>query len=131
MSAAALSFAVFNLNGGEIILVLALMLILGGAKRLPELGRGLRLGLRAFRKASRDVADDVDSAAYGAGESLGGICGKPAAEAITPDNHVAELYDPGALQDRTRGGRREKDARTSFWRRLWLRLRALFSLRGA
>ena len=131
MSAAALSLATFSLNGGEIILILALVLILGGAKRLPEAGRGLKLGLRTFRKASRDVVDEVDSAAHGAGESLGGIYGKPAAEAMTPDNHVAELYDPAAFQDRTGGGRRANGARASFWRRLWLRLCAFFSPRRA
>ena len=38
--------ALFNLGGGEIILVLALVLILFGAKKLPELALGLGQGLK-------------------------------------------------------------------------------------
>ena len=34
-----------------------------------------------------------------AGRSLGGIYGKPAAQALTPDNQVAELYEPGVLEE--------------------------------
>jgi sec-independent protein translocase protein TatA len=126
MSAAALTLADFNLGAGEIILILALVLILFGSKRSPDIGRGLRLWRREFRKATQDVKDEVDGAAHGAGESLGGIYGKPAAEALTPDNQVAELYDPAAFQDRARSGRRVNGVRLWFWRRLWLRLRALF-----
>jgi len=85
-------FGLFNLGGGEIVLVLALVLILFGGKKLPELGKGLKLGLFEFRKA-------VDDEATEAGHSLGGIYGKPAAEALTFDNHVAELYDPAVLQN--------------------------------
>ena len=32
-----------------------------------------------------------------AGRSVGGIYGKAAAQALTPDNQVAELYDPAVL----------------------------------
>jgi sec-independent protein translocase protein TatA len=85
-------FGLFNLGGGEIILLLALVLILFGAKKLPELAKGLKLGIFEFRKA-------IDDEATEAGRSLGGIYGKPAAEALTPDNHVAELYDPAVLEN--------------------------------
>src|SRR5215475_14886761 len=85
-------FGLVGLGGGEIILILALLIILCGAKKLPELAKGLSQGLFDFRKA-------VDDEATEAGRSLGGIYGKPAAEALTSDNHVAELYDPGVLQN--------------------------------
>ena len=94
-----LMLAVFNLGGGEIILVLAAVLILFGAKKLPELARGLGEGISQFRKATRDVINAADDEASDAGRSLGGIYGKPAAQALTVDNHVAELYDPAALRD--------------------------------
>ncbi len=52
-------FAIFNLGGGEIILILALVLILFGAKKLPELAKGLGTGIKEFKKATRDVQDEI------------------------------------------------------------------------
>jgi sec-independent protein translocase protein TatA len=55
-------FAIFNLGGGEIILILALVLILFGAKKLPELAKGLGTGIKEFKKATREVTDEVQNA---------------------------------------------------------------------
>ena len=52
-------FALFNLGGGEIILILALILILFGARKLPELAKGLGQGIKEFKKATREVTDEV------------------------------------------------------------------------
>ncbi len=52
----------FNLGGGEIILILALVLILFGAKKLPELAKGLGQGIKEFKKATREVTDEVSHA---------------------------------------------------------------------
>jgi sec-independent protein translocase protein TatA len=94
----------FNLGGGEIILVLALMMILVAGKWLPHIARGLGAGfldgLFEFRKASREVAEDVDKEAFDAGRSLGGVNGSPAAQAITADNRVGELYSPAVFGER-------------------------------
>ncbi len=54
-----MSLGVFNLGGGEIILILALILILLSAKRLPELGEGFWQGIREFRKATRKVIEEL------------------------------------------------------------------------
>jgi len=55
-------FALFNLGGGEIILILALVLILFGARKLPELARGLGQGIKEFKKATRDATEEITSA---------------------------------------------------------------------
>jgi sec-independent protein translocase protein TatA len=55
-------FGLFNLGGGEIILILALVLILFGAKKLPELAKGLGTGIKEFKKATRDVTDEIHNA---------------------------------------------------------------------
>ena len=55
-------FGLFNLGGGEIILILALVLILFGAKKLPELAKGLGTGIKEFKKATREVTEEVSSA---------------------------------------------------------------------
>jgi len=52
-------FGLFNLGGGEIILILLLVLILFGAKKLPELAKGLGQGIKEFKKATRDVTDEI------------------------------------------------------------------------
>jgi sec-independent protein translocase protein TatA len=52
----------FNLGGGEIILILALILILFGARKLPELAKGLGQGIKEFKKATKEVTDEVSSA---------------------------------------------------------------------
>jgi sec-independent protein translocase protein TatA len=56
-------FAIFNLGGGEIILVLAGVLLLFGGKKLPELAKGLGQGIREFKKATKAVTDEVQNAA--------------------------------------------------------------------
>ena len=55
-------FGIFNLGGGEIILILALVLILFGAKKLPELAKGLGTGIKEFKKATREVTEEVSNA---------------------------------------------------------------------
>ena len=55
-------FGLFNLGGGEIILILALVLILFGAKKLPELAKGLGTGIKEFKKATRDVTEEMHTA---------------------------------------------------------------------
>jgi sec-independent protein translocase protein TatA len=54
-------FALFNLGGGEIILILALVLILFGARKLPELAKGLGQGIKEFKKAARQTVDEIEN----------------------------------------------------------------------
>ena len=51
----------FNLGGGEIVLILALVLILFGAKKLPELAKGLGQGIKEFKKSSREAVDQIEN----------------------------------------------------------------------
>jgi len=54
-------FGLFNLGGGEIVLILALVLILFGAKKLPELAKGLGNGIKEFKKATRETIDHIEN----------------------------------------------------------------------
>lgn len=45
------------------ILILAVVLILFGAKKLPELAKGLGQGIREFKKASSEVTSELQRAA--------------------------------------------------------------------
>ncbi len=51
------------LGGWEIVLILAVVLILFGAKKLPELAKGLGTGIREFKKATREVTEEIQNAA--------------------------------------------------------------------
>ena len=49
----------FGLGTGEIILILVAILLLFGAKRLPEVAQGLGKGVREFRKAMKDTSEEL------------------------------------------------------------------------
>ena len=50
------------IGGWELVLILSVVLILFGAKKLPELARGLGSGIKEFKKATRDVNDELQRA---------------------------------------------------------------------
>ena len=47
-------------GGFEWILIILVVLLLFGAKRIPELARGLGQGIQEFRKASDDIKKEID-----------------------------------------------------------------------
>ncbi len=50
----------FALGGPEVILVLVVVLLLFGAKRIPDLARGLGKGIREFKDASTEIKKEID-----------------------------------------------------------------------
>jgi sec-independent protein translocase protein TatA len=48
-----------SLGPTEIILIIAVVLLLFGGRKIPELMRGLGQGMREFKKASRAGDEDV------------------------------------------------------------------------
>lgn len=49
-----------SLGGPEVILVLVVVLLLFGAKRIPDLARGLGKGIREFKDASTEIKKEID-----------------------------------------------------------------------
>ena len=47
-------------GGGELIIILVIVLVLFGAKRIPEIAQGLGKGIREFKKSVRDVQTELD-----------------------------------------------------------------------
>ncbi|BDP43826.1 hypothetical protein DAETH_37950 (plasmid) [Deinococcus aetherius] len=45
----------FGFGPIELLLIVLVLLILFGARKLPELGKGLGQGIREFRKGGQDV----------------------------------------------------------------------------
>ncbi|NBX93503.1 MAG: twin-arginine translocase TatA/TatE family subunit [Proteobacteria bacterium] len=48
----------FNLGFPEIVLISAIVLLIFGPKRLPELAKGLGKGIREFKKALSQTEED-------------------------------------------------------------------------
>lgn len=48
-------------GGWEMIVIILLILLFFGAKRIPELARGLGRGMYEFRKAADDIKKEIDS----------------------------------------------------------------------
>jgi sec-independent protein translocase protein TatA len=50
-----------NIGTTEIILIIAVLFLFFGARKIPELAQGLGKGIREFRKASREIQDEIDT----------------------------------------------------------------------
>ena len=48
-----------NIGGGEILLIMFIVFIFFGPKKLPELGKSLGKGIREFRGAMRGFQEDI------------------------------------------------------------------------
>jgi sec-independent protein translocase protein TatA len=51
----------FGMGTSEMILVLLIIIIFFGAKKIPELARGLGKGIREFKDASQEVKKEIES----------------------------------------------------------------------
>jgi sec-independent protein translocase protein TatA len=49
-----------NLGTPEILVIGLIILVLFGAKRIPEFMQGLGKGVREFKKAARDIQDEIE-----------------------------------------------------------------------
>jgi len=54
-----------GLGAPEIVVILLIVLLLFGAKKLPELARSLGQGIKEFRKSVKEISEDVDDTGSG------------------------------------------------------------------
>jgi sec-independent protein translocase protein TatA len=50
-----------NLGFTEVIIIVAIVIVIFGANRLPELGRGLGKGIRNFKDATKEMSSEKSS----------------------------------------------------------------------
>lgn len=50
-----------SLGAPELILILVVVLLLFGAKKIPDLARGLGRGIREFKDASREIKREIET----------------------------------------------------------------------
>ena len=65
-----------SLGGTELIIALVIILLLFGAKRIPELAKGLGSGVREFRKGTRGEGEVEEDKKDAGGEQLTAGAGK-------------------------------------------------------
>ncbi|MCP1381386.1 Sec-independent protein translocase subunit TatA/TatB [Runella salmonicolor] len=53
-------FLILGLGGQEILLIGLIVLLLFGAKKIPELMKGLGKGIREFKDASKEVKENIE-----------------------------------------------------------------------
>jgi len=53
------AFLAFGLGMPEVIGILIIVLVLFGAKKIPELAKGLGQGIKEFKKASNDMQNEM------------------------------------------------------------------------
>lgn len=54
-----------NLAGPDLVIILLIILVLFGSKKLPELARGMGQALREFQKAKDEIADELHQSGKG------------------------------------------------------------------
>jgi len=50
-----------NLGGWEVFWIVLVVLLLFGAKRIPEMMKSMGQGVKEFKKATRDITSEEDS----------------------------------------------------------------------
>jgi len=71
-----------NLAGPDLIVILLIILVLFGAKKLPELARGMGQAVKEFQKAKDEFSDELHKA------------GKPDTEPVKSDVKPAQATVP-------------------------------------
>lgn len=50
----------FGMPGGwELVIIVLVIILLFGAKKIPELAKGLGKGIREFKDASKEIKDEI------------------------------------------------------------------------
>ena len=52
----------FNIGGSELFLILLVVLLLFGSKKIPELARGLGKGILYFKDATNEIQEEIKDA---------------------------------------------------------------------
>ena len=75
----------FGMGHWEILIIFVIILLIFGAKRIPEMAQGLGKGIREFRTAMRDVQDEMD---------VNAPQKNPPLETRQPEQSVAQNSEP-------------------------------------
>lgn len=54
-----MNFPLLFISGSEIFVIVLVILLLFGSKKIPELARGLGKGIKEFKKATEDIKKEI------------------------------------------------------------------------
>lgn len=54
-----------NISGGEVLVILLLVIMFFGANRIPEIARGIGKGIREVRNATEDIKSEINKTSEG------------------------------------------------------------------
>ena len=94
----------FDLGGGELLLIVIFILIFFGPKKLPELAQSMGRGMREFRKAQQEFSNHINTAFED--EQRKSASGPPAPQPnTTPRNRIrpAEYDAPAEIPPPSEG----------------------------
>jgi sec-independent protein translocase protein TatA len=60
LNTASTVLGIAGIGGWEVFLILVVFLILFGAKKIPELAKGLGRGIREFKDATKDIKSELE-----------------------------------------------------------------------
>ena len=78
-----------NLAGPDLIVILLIVLVLFGAKKLPELARGMGQAVREFQKAKDEFSDELNKAGKTEGKDVRPAQGQCSTNRIWHDRNSA------------------------------------------
>lgn len=52
-------------GGWELIVIILFVIIFFGAKKIPEIARGMGKGIREFKDATKEIKNEIDESAKG------------------------------------------------------------------
>jgi sec-independent protein translocase protein TatA len=91
-----------NLGGPDLLVILVIILVLFGAKKLPELARGLGQAIKEFQKAKDEFSDELHKAGQSDTAAKGNAPQSTVAQnppsAAQPDPNLT--IDPGRQADK-------------------------------
>lgn len=82
-----------NLRPWEILIIVALIVLLFGAKRLPDAARGLGRSLRIFKAETKAMHDDEAGSDTGTGDVKPTPPALGASEAASPDHQSTARHE--------------------------------------
>src|ERR1700739_4440321 len=93
--------SLMNLVGPDLLVILLIILVLFGAKKLPELARGLGLAIKEFQKAKDEFSDELHKAGQSDTAAKGNL--PPSSTVPRTDGPPSSATQPDPGQSATPG----------------------------